>query len=223
VSGVPGREPTAIHRRVERLGFAPLHPVAAALGGRPGWAVAGGWALDAWRGRPRRLHDDVDLAIDQGEAVALLDALSAAGAAIAWRLPGRDAGTRHDPHALGGGVPDGAFQAQGHLAGSRLDVVLEPWSAGAWRYRRDPAVVLPIERAVATRSLDGVDVPVLAPAPVLLLKATAGERRAPRPKDDEDLRDMLPTMRAEDLAWLRDALGRTAPEHPWLAAGGALG
>lgn len=218
MSWVPAHEANAL----ERLRFGPLHQVAAALDGRPGWAVAGGWALDAARGRPRRAHDDVDLAVDRRHASAVLDALSAAGAALAWRLPGPGGAPRYRPRALGGGIPEGAFQAHGHAAGTSLDVVLEPWSDDAWRYRRDPSVLLPIERAVSRCSLDGVAVPVLAPAPVLLLKATVADRGAPRTKDDEDLRVAMPSMRAEDLAWLRDALRRTAPDHRWLAEGGAL-
>ncbi|MBW6457493.1 MAG: hypothetical protein K0A98_16545 [Trueperaceae bacterium] len=43
-------------------------------------------------------------------------------------------------------------------------------------------------------AVGAVAVPILAPEAVLLFKATAGGRSAPRPKDDADL--------ARALAWL---------------------
>jgi hypothetical protein len=93
-----------------------------------------------------------------------------------------------------------------------IDVVLEPWTPAAWRYRRDPRVTLPLDRALRSVAVAGVAVPVLAPAAVLLFKATAGGRSTPRPKDDADLTRALPSLDADARAWLRAAL---PAGHPW--------
>jgi hypothetical protein len=54
---------------------------------------------------------------------------------------------------------------------------------------------------------------VLAPEVVLLYKS-----RAPRPADEADFGAARPLLDVEGRAWLRDALLRARPDHPWAAA-----
>lgn len=92
-----------------------------------------------------------------------------------------------------------------------LDLMLDDLSDGRWRYRRDPAVTLPLERA---RWVSTLGVPYLAPQAALLFKsATRG--RDPRPKDEADFRRTLPTLGGEERGWLTS---RLAAGHPWRAA-----
>ncbi|TMF97813.1 MAG: hypothetical protein E6I03_13425, partial [Chloroflexi bacterium] len=43
---------------------------------RAAWALAGGWAVDAWLGRLTRDHGDVDLAVFENDRQALFEHLA---------------------------------------------------------------------------------------------------------------------------------------------------
>ena len=60
--------------------------------------------------------------------------------------------------------------------------------------------------------------PVLAPEVQLLYKSGACRPQGgPRPKDEEDLDAILPTLEDESRAWLASALSLVAPDNQWLA------
>jgi GrpB-like predicted nucleotidyltransferase (UPF0157 family) len=220
---VAALERAALARRVREVGFGPLLHVAAWLAGAPRrWAFAGGWALDACAGAPTRDHDDVDVAVDQRAASEVLDRLQASGVEAAWVVAGPAGVAAYRRRALGEAPPEGVQQAHARRGGRWVDVVLEPWSAATWRYRRAPEIELPLARAVRRVDAAGVAVPILAPAAVLLFKATTGGRARPRPKDDVDLQRMRSLLTTADVAWLRYALDATVPGHPWCAPGGPL-
>jgi GrpB-like predicted nucleotidyltransferase (UPF0157 family) len=215
-------ERAALAWQVGRVGFRPMLEVAAGLAAAPErWAFAGGWALDARALAPARVHDDVDVVTDVRDAGALLDALSAAGFEVAWVLPSAS-GPAAYRRRCAEPVHPGGHQAHARRGELWVDVLLEPWSDDAWRYRRAPEVALPLARAITSQHVDGVPLPLLAPEAVLLFKATTGGRATPRPKDDADLARALPTMTTEGVRWLREAMAATAPGHAWLSAGGPL-
>lgn len=167
---VAALEAEALAAAVARTGFAPVAAVARAIGDAPArWAVHGGWALDLLAGAPSRHHDDVDVAMDAADAAVVLDALARLGARIAWVVEGSPA--RLAARRPGEPRPKGSHQAHVRLGGWWVDVVLEPWTPAAWRYRRDPRVTLPLDRAVRRVAVGDLTVPVLAPAAVLLVKA----------------------------------------------------
>jgi hypothetical protein len=85
---------------------------------------------------------------------------------------------------------------------------------GVWRYRRDPALTRPLEDA---RLVGALGLPYLAPELVLLFKA-GHPGRGPRDKDQADFERARPTLSPPARAWLRAALDRTRPGHPWLDA-----
>ncbi len=215
------RESLAWH--VRDRGFGPLARVRGWLAGAPPrWAFAGGWALDACAGAPARDHDDVDVAVDRRAAVEVLDRLQASGVEVAWVVAGAAGVAAYRRRELGESPPEGAHQAHARRDGLWVDVVLEPWTDEVWRYRRALEIELPLDRAFRRVRVAGLEVPVLAPAAVLLFKATTGGRPGPRPKDDADLRRVRGLLTPDDVAWLRAALDATAPGHPWCAPGGAL-
>jgi Aminoglycoside-2''-adenylyltransferase len=170
------------------------------------WAVAGGWALDLFLGRVTRAHGDVDLAVLRRDQLAWQAALTAHG----WTLnvahggalrPWREQERLELPlHGIWATHPTHGF----------LELLLnESDAAGAFRFRRDPSLVLPLERAFVP-SPHGP--PILAPKVVLLYKASDPTRA----ENAADWREASPALSAEARAWLVSPLTRVSPEHPWL-------
>ncbi|HSJ95924.1 MAG TPA: hypothetical protein VLC53_02560 [Myxococcota bacterium] len=90
-----------------------------------------------------------------------------------------------------------------------LEILLEERSAREWVFRRNGFIRLPIERLMLETG-DGI--PFLRPEVQLLYKA-----KGARAKDDADLDSVLPTLEPSARAWLRAALVRAHPGHPWIA------
>ena len=169
------------------------------------WCVVGGWAIDLCLGAPSREHEDLEIAIPRANFAAVRARLSRfafytiqVGEVARLAPDALPAPDRHQNWVL-----DEAAQAW------RMDVMLEPGDAATWIFRRDERIRAPRARMLGTR--DGI--PFLKPEGVLLYKA-----KARRPKDDQDLASVLPTLDAAARAWLRDALRIAHPEHAWIAA-----
>ncbi len=204
-------EAEALAHAIGRTGFRPVVDLVHALADAPArWAIAGGWALDLVAGTPARHHDDVDIAVDAAAVPAVLDALANKGVRASWVIAGTPA--RYLPRNASEAHPGGGHQAHARRGDTWVDVVIEPWTDTEWRYRREPGITLPLERAIRRVTTGGVDVPVMAPEAVLLFKATTGGRTVPRPKDDADLPRALPRLDADARAWLSAAL---PAGHPW--------
>ena len=191
---------------------APLPPavaaVAHALRALPvPWAVAGGCAIDLASGRVTRQHADVDVAVFREDQAALRDALPGwrvevvrDGVLTPWAAGERLVLPVHELHARSApGAP-----------GPALELLLNERDGGDWVYRRDPAVRRPLARAIV-RSASGV--PVLAPEIVLLYKS-----KAPRSADAHDLAVGGALLDDDARRWLRAALHRADPAHPWAEA-----
>lgn len=174
---------------------------------RAPWAVAGGWALDLALGRVTRPHADVDVAVFRGDQHELRAALPGWRFAVAvggvlrpWERGVRLELPVHEVHAR---PPAGA-------RGPALEFLLNERDGADWAYRRDPGVRLPLARAM--RPGPG-GIRVLAPEVVLLYKS-----KGPRATDEQDFHAARPLLDAEGRAWLRAALQRAAPDHPWAGA-----
>jgi hypothetical protein len=179
---------------------------------RAPWAVADGWAIDLQVGRVTRPHADVDVVVFRDAQAALHEALPGwelravvGGALVPWERGAWLARPVHEVHA----------EPPGGAPGPALEFLLNEREGADWVYRRDPAVRLPLARAVRETA---AGVRALAPEIVLLYKS-----KAPRPADDEDFRVARPLLDARARAWLRAALLRAEPGHPWAAALAAEG
>ncbi|MGK5641867.1 nucleotidyltransferase domain-containing protein [Streptomyces sp. URMC 126] len=169
------------------------------------WYVAGGWALDLFRGEPSRVHGDVEIAVPAAAFPEIRDrfpgyVFDAVGAGRLWPAAG--------PEALA--ATHQTWLRDPETGRFHLDVFREPHDGDTWICRRDEGLRLPYA-AVIERSAGGI--PYLRPELVLLFKA-----KGARPKDRADFAATLPLL---DRA-RRDALGRwlerVHPGHPWLDA-----
>ena len=168
------------------------------------WGIAGGWALDLFRGgRPRR-HDDTEITVPAGDFPSIMEALSGFRFDVVGLLPDRywpvNASTLAQTHQTWVREPDRPVY--------HLDVFREPHEGDTWICRREPTIRLPYS-AVIQHTHDGV--PFLAPQIVLLFKA-----KAAREKDGADLDSTLRLLSPKARDWLRRALSRVHPWHPWL-------
>lgn len=169
------------------------------------WCIAGGWAIDLFLGRPTREHADVDVAVFRDDQRAVREYLRGwelrkvvGGEHTAWEADEWLALPIHEVHAR---------RATGEPR--ELELLLNERAGDAWAFRRDPAVSLPISRAI----LHGEQgIPFLAPEIVLLYKS-----KNPRENDARDLAAVLPMLGGERRTWLASALGRAHPRHPWIA------
>jgi hypothetical protein len=167
------------------------------------WAFAAGWALDLFRGRPYREHQDIEIAVPAAHFDAIRAALAPyefeiVGAGRRWPLS--DDRAMAATHQTWLRDPTGAY---------KLDVFREPHDGNTWICRRDTSIRLPY-KALIRRTADGL--PYIAPEVALLFKA-----RHMRDKDERDLDGVLPLLDIESRAWLVEALGRVHPGHPWIA------
>ncbi len=170
------------------------------------WCVAGGWALDLWRGRQTRPHDDLEIAIVRSQLDVFRTHLGGFGfyAAGSGHVSALRADEQPPPEKHQVWLLDEPARVW------CMDVFLEPGDAESWVCRRDAAIRCPRSRMIGT-SAGGI--PYLKPEGVLLYKA-----KSLRLKDQADFAATVPLMDAAARRWLGDALARAHPGHPWLAA-----
>jgi hypothetical protein len=154
------------------------------------WWFTGGHALEMHCGRSWRDHDDIDVGIcreDVGGLASLLGDweihVAAKGTLQPW--DGAALVTRRNENNLWLRQGSGPW---------RLDIVVGEGDADMWIYRRDASLRVPWERAVH-HTVDGTS--YLAPALQLLFKSMD-----PRPKDDVDAAEVIPTLDAWSVALL---------------------
>lgn len=185
------------------------------------WALCGGWALDAWLGRISRDHGDVDLSVFDAHHRELFDHLAgwqliahtsvvddvSTGLWDGRRLPVPSHIHARSPADAGPLPEDGVCEP---AKGWWLDIQIDGIDGDEWVVRSEPRIALPLVDAVRVSRWG---VPATAPETVLFLKAVA-----PRRRDWRDFVALLPHLGERQIAWLRDAIARAYPEHPWLAA-----
>jgi Aminoglycoside-2''-adenylyltransferase len=166
------------------------------------WCVAAGWALDLYRGRITREHEDLEIAVPAGSFGVVRDALAGfefdvVGSGHVWPLDSPAFAVMHQ-----------TWVREPVTGIYRLDVFREPHDADIWICRRDEGIRLPYGQVIETTA-DGV--PFMAPEIVLLFKA-----KHSRPKDEADFAGALDLLGGARRAWLADALARVHPGHRWL-------
>jgi len=169
------------------------------------WYIAGGWALDLFRGRQRRHHGDLEIGVPAPEFEAIRKALAGydfrvAGSGRLWPL---------DSPAFG--MMFQTWVSEPETGVFRLDVFREPQRDGAWVCRRDETIRLPFQEIIS-RTGDGI--PFLVPEIVLLFKA----KHSGVAKHQTDFDATLPLLDDAALGWLERSLRRIHPSHAWLGA-----
>ena len=176
---------------------------------RPWWIV-GGWSIEAFTGVPRE-HEDVDLSILACDIPAFR-----AHIGDGWHLWSMHGGTMRPLNDRFPEVLDVASQIwirKSAIDPWVVDLPITPDRDGLWTSKRDPEHVVPLEDATWVAA-DGIR--YLRPEITLLYKAIPH-----RPKDDRDLAVAWPLLDADRQGWLREAVARLYPDHPWSA--GRLG
>jgi hypothetical protein len=168
------------------------------------WWVAGGLAIDLFLGWESRQHADIDLEMFRKDREALFDVFDG------WELFFVSEGslTRWYP---GDPVDAPVFGVWGRPytdAPWGVEVMLADGDGDTWRFRRDNEISLPRESLTSTTA-DGVR--YCTPEVQLLYKS-----KQARPKDDVDLARCLGAMTTLQRTWLRNAVARTSPHHPWV-------
>lgn len=167
------------------------------------WAVAGGWALDLFRGEVTRPHDDTEIAVPSAGFPAIAAALDAE---VTFQVAGDGRLWTMDDVTL-----SEHFQtwARDRRTGTyRLDVFRDQHDGDVWICRRSERLRRPYRELIGYTA-DGI--PYQVPEIGLLFKAKYG-----RPKDQADLDGVLPLLSPAQRDWLRDAIRLVHPAHRWL-------
>jgi hypothetical protein len=210
-------------------------------GFRPAWFLCGGWAVDAWLGRQTREHGDVDITVFHDDQRAIFDQL-AGWHMIADDIepdtsPDRPPwdGQVLDPehrwtwpktpahiHARPAGEANlAALTAWTNPPYSKatddfnLEVMINERAGSDWLVNPEPRIARPIELCVRESP---AGLPTAVPEVLMFFKATAywGGGKYPRAADEADFLALLPHLAEEGRQWLRNAISRLVPEHPWL-------
>jgi hypothetical protein len=168
------------------------------------WCIAGGWALDLWHGKQTRPHVDLEIAILRPHFPLFRSQLADFKCYVAsdGKVSALAPGSIPEPGRHQIRILDEAIQSW------RMDIFLEPGDSLTWAFRRDETIRRPRSQMIAT-TREGV--PYLKPEGVLLYKAKAAHA-----KDEGDFRACAPLLQPSARAWLRDALSRAHPGHPWI-------
>jgi hypothetical protein len=196
LDGVPGLD-----------AWVPWHPdeVPRHLAGIPApWCVAGGWAIDLWLGKQTRTHHDLEIAVLRPDFAAFRARLNHLRCFVAadgelFALPAHlSPQPRHHQIWL-------LDQAENVW---RMGLLLEPGDVRTWIFRRDETIHRPRSQMIAATA---ARIPYLKPEGILLYKA-----KATRPKDEMDFTACAPLLDFPARSWLKNALVRSYPSHPWI-------
>lgn len=172
--------------------------------GRPWWIV-GGWSIEAFTGLARE-HEDVDLSILACDLAAFREHVG-----DRWNLWSNHGGTLRPFNDRHPEVLDVSSQVWIRRSASDpwiIDLPITPDRDGQWTSKRDPEHVAPLEDVTWVHP-GGVR--YLRPEITLLYKAALH-----RPKDDRDLTVAWRLLGPAEQQWLREAVDRLYPGHPWL-------
>lgn len=185
-----------------------LHPIDAAnllASSEAPWWIAGGWALELFRGTFPRPHGDLDVGMLRRDVSGVLHSFST------WEV--FEAKDGRLTRLFAGCVP----APDVHSVWCR-PTAADPWmielmfdeaDGDTWVYRRDPRIRRPMSLVV--RHTQDTP-PYLAPEIQLLYKS-----KGARERDDVDFAQTWPLLAADARRWLHDALELTAPDHKWIA------
>lgn len=170
------------------------------------WWVVGGQAVEAFT-RVRRAHEDIDLVVFSEDVPALRAQF--AGVFHLWSNYGGTFRIIDDAHPEPLDPLSQVWMRVNARSPWRVDCPLNPKKDGKWVSKRDDTIVADLDEVTWVAD-DGVR--YLNPELVLHFKALHA-----RVKDVVDRDNVLPLLDDERRAWLREAVRRTYPDHPWQA------
>lgn len=173
-------------------------------GFRGPWWLAGGHAIEAFTGVPRR-HEDADVCFFGRDLPELRRHCE--GRYHLWSNHGGTLRPLDDQHPEPLAPLSQVWIREHALAPWIVDGLITPDDGGRWVSKRDPEHVVDLDEVTWVAS-DGVR--YLAPEVVLLYKASAD-----RPKDRRDLEVTWPLLDDARREWLRKSVERLHPAHPW--------
>ncbi|MEU8178830.1 amino acid transporter [Microbispora hainanensis] len=183
---------------------APLAEVVALFRGLAApWWVSGGYAIELAVGRSFREHGDVDISVLRRDQLAVRALLAG------WDVHAADPPGTLRPWPVGEVLPDHVHDiwVREHPGGPwRFQVMLDEAEGETWVYRRNAR----IRRPLSTLTIREDGVMRIAPEVQLLFKA-----KNPRPKDERDFAEVLPTLDAVRRLWLDEALALGYGDHRW--------
>jgi hypothetical protein len=180
------------------------------------WLLSGGWAADAWLGRPTREHGDVDITVFHDDQRAVFQHLTG------WALVAHDPNVPDDTteqwdgrhldmpahiHVPTSDSPLSTSPDRTHSA-YEFEFLLNVRSADRWVLNREAAIAVPVADSIR---LSPWGVPTAPPEVVIFFKADT-----PRPRDEQDLFALLPSLTDDARAWLHRSIATMNPRHPWL-------
>lgn len=171
---------------------------------RPWWLV-GGWAVEAATGL-RREHEDLDVSILVQDVPEFVEFMRGR-----WHVWNNVGGVLHPLGDRWPTVDEPRSQLWLRADATSpwvVDIPLTPDIDGQWTNKMITDHVAPVEEVT---DVDPAGVRFLRPEIVMLYKA-----RHRRPKDLLDLDAVLPMLSQDRLNWLRAAVARHDPDHPWL-------
>lgn len=178
--------------------------------GHPWW-VAGGWAADAWIGRPSREHEDIEIGIlraDQDAAFIWLSDWQFFTPVNDQWAPLPDGERLEFPRAMLQMRRTPATRVTIDGMPAEFEFLLNDVAEGEWIFRHAPGIRVPMEQAVV---LSPLGLPVVRPEILLLHKAGSH-----RPKDQHDFGLLRDRLGPKSRRWLRTTLARWRPDDPWL-------
>ena len=168
------------------------------------WWIAGGYAIEAFVGRPLRAHDDVDVSFLRRDQLAIQRHLAA------WDLHAADPPGTLRPWADGETLPlsvHDIWVRETADSAWRFQLMIDDAEGDSWIFRRDTSVRLPLNDVTWERNR----VRYFQPELQLLFKA-----KGMRAKDLIDFEAALPLLADSQRSWLRRMIALYLPDHPWL-------
>ena len=171
------------------------------------WALAGGYAVERFLGRPLREHGDIDIVIFRDEQLRTQTWLAHAG----WQLFAADPPGTLRVWTAGEFLPVGIHDIWGHRQQANaweLQLMIIEVDGTDWVFRRNARVRGSRDALLTTYN----GIPCLRIEVQLLYKA-----HGQRPKDVQDLEACVPRLSADAKHWLQAQVRLVYPAgHAWL-------
>jgi hypothetical protein len=171
------------------------------------WGFCGGWGLDLFLGRETRPHQDFDIAVFRQDQKAVHEHLTARSWTCRKVIDGNAVPWQKDEF---NDLP--CHEVWCHKASfdpPKFEMLLNESDRTHFIFRRDSSVRMPFDRAILKAACG---LPVLAPEIILLYKSKDFESG----NNVADFGKTVGQLDDDARQWLRAALGRQDPQHPWL-------